>query len=43
MDFRAGINKMLVRIAKSEDSEQTALGLRCLPKPSFEWELAFEN
>ena len=30
---RAGFHKMLVRIAKREDPDQTDLGLHCLTRP----------
>ena len=33
---RAEFHKMLVRIAKSEDPDQTALGLPCLSRPFWQ-------
>ena len=36
LDFRAGIHKMLVRIANRNDPDQTNLGLHCLCMPFWQ-------
>ena len=36
LDFRAGIHKMLVRIANRKDLDKTDLGLHCLCMPFWQ-------
>ena len=35
LNIKAGIHKMLARIANREDPNQTDLGLHCLSRPFF--------